>query len=168
MIETLVGSLLAGFPVGRGHRDDADAVMKMFIQALSGMPAWAISSACSAWNRGEAAGKNTSFAPAPPDLRELALKAANEFYREQRMITAILDAEVVPEREPEEVRLAVVARVKAFTETFGERPQPVAPAEDFEAWEARTKAELAGARIRLSPEALRGFGILDHQIEDAA
>jgi hypothetical protein len=156
VIETLVGSLLAGFPVGRGHRDDVDAVMKMFVQALSGLPSWAISSACSAWNRGEAGGKNTSFAPAPPDLRDLALKAAHEFQREQHMITTILNAEIIPERESDEVRAAVVARVKAFAENLGERPQPVpTPAETFDEWEARTKAEIAEKPISLSSEALK-------------
>jgi hypothetical protein len=29
-IEALVGALLAGYPTGRGHREDPDAVLRMF------------------------------------------------------------------------------------------------------------------------------------------
>lgn len=169
VVETMVGSLLAGFPAGRGHRDEPDAVMKMFVQALSGLPGWTISAACSAWNRGEAGGKNTSFAPAPPDLRDLALKAAHEFHREQHMIGAILSADIIPERESDEVRAAVVARVRAFTEARTERREPVeTPAESFDAWEARKKAELREAPITLSPEALQALSpmMTDRELEE--
>lgn len=160
-IETLVGSLLAGYPAGRGHRDEPDAVMKMFVQALSGLPAWAISSACSAWNRGEAAGKNASFAPAPSDLRELALSAAGGFSREQLMIGRILNAEVIEERESDEMRAAVAARVKAFAASLGAADRkepapidPVNPVDDYTAWEAREKEKTVKAGYRLSSEAL--------------
>jgi hypothetical protein len=163
-IETLVGSLLAGYPAGRGHRDEPDAVMKMFVQALSGLPAWAISSACSAWNRGEAAGKNASFAPAPSDLRELALAAAGAFSREQLMIGKILNAEVIEERESDEMRAAVAARVKAFAATLGAADRkapapidPVNPVDDYAAWEAREKEKTVKAGYRLSSEALRAL-----------
>jgi hypothetical protein len=169
VIQTLVGSLLAGYPVGRGHRDDVDAVMRMFVQSLSGLPAWSISAACSAWNRGEAPGKNTSFAPAPPDLRDLALKGCLEFHREQHMIGSILSAEVIPERESDETREAVVARVRSFTATLGEpdKAAPVARAEDFDAWEARTKAELRAAPLKVSSEALRALSpmLTDAEVE---
>lgn len=169
VIQTLVGSLLAGYPVGRGHRDDVDAVMRMFVQSLSGLPGWAISAACSAWNRGEAGGKNTSFAPAPPDLRDLALKACLEFQREQHMIGSILRAEVIPERESDETREAVVARVRSFAATIGEpeKPAPVEPAEDFDAWEARTKAGLRAAALTLSTEAIRALSpmLTDAEVE---
>jgi hypothetical protein len=164
-IETLVGSLLAGYPAGRGHRDDPDAVMKMFVQALSGLPSWAISSACSAWNRGEVQGKNTSFAPAPSDLRDLALSASSAFTREAMMIGKILGAEVVEERESDELRQAVADRVRAFAATLGASDRkasaPVSHAEDYDAWEARTKADLDAerrkGRLKLSSEALRAL-----------
>lgn len=100
-IEFLVGELLEGFPVGRAHRGEPDAVLRMFRQALAGIPTWAIRAACSAWNRGEAGKHNTSFAPAPPDLRELALAECKLFRDEQTKIRAILAAEVVEEVSPE-------------------------------------------------------------------
>lgn len=166
VIETLVGSLLAGFPAGRAHRDEPEAVLKMFVQALNGQPAWAISAACSAWNRGEANGKNTSFAPAPPDLLDLALSASRQFTREASMIDAILSAEVVPERESDERRAIVAAKMKTFAESLGEKPAPIVdPVEDFEAWEQRTKAaiskESGQGRYRLSAEALQSIGADD-------
>lgn len=157
-IETMVGSLLAGYPAGRAHRDDADAVLKMFVQALSGLPTWAISSACAAWNRGEAGSKNTSFAPAPSDLREVALGAMREFETEKRKINAILNAEVIQEPEPDEVRSAVAARVRSFNEGIAPKKEPVAIVKDYEAWERRQletiRKENAEGRYRLSDEAL--------------
>lgn len=151
VIETLVGSLLAGYPTGRGHRDEAEAVVKMFVQSLQGLPAWAVSSACSSWNRGEAAGKNTTFAPSPADMRTLALQAANPFVREQKMLGLILAAEVIPEREDEATRAAVAERVRAFASALGEpeaviaKPAPRAPEQIGD--------EVKALGLRLSDEA---------------
>jgi hypothetical protein len=178
-IETLVGSLLAGYPSGRGHRDDPDAVLKMFVQALSGLPSWAISSACSAWNRGEVSGKNASFAPAPADLRELALQAAGVFSRELLMISKILTAEVVEERESPELRAEVAKRMRAFAERLGAddrkpvvQADPINPVDDYNAWQARTldeiRVESKTGRYQLSDNALKAAGLTPNKDARAA
>lgn len=171
-IETMVGSLLAGYPAGRGHRDEPEAVMLMFVQALNGLPSWAISSACSSWNRGDVPGKNTAFAPSPSELREVAISASSPFTREMLMIGKILGADVIEERESDEVRERVAERVRKWVEARkieaedlrwnkGQKPEPLDTAERFQAWEqaqiAKTKADSEAGKYRLSPEALATF-----------
>lgn len=171
-VEAMVGSLLAGYPAGRGHRDEPTAVMLMFVQALAGLPHWAISSACSSWNRGDVPGKNTSFAPSPSELREVALAASSGFSREMLMIGKILGAEVVEERESDEMRERVAARVRKWVEERKSAAEdarwnkqqeydPINPKDNYDAWEARKvaelKAEAAAGAFRLSPEALATF-----------
>lgn len=171
-VEALVGSLLAGYPAGRGHRDDPEAVLLMFVQALNGLPSWAISSACSSWNRGEVHGKNTSFAPSPSELREVAISASSGFTREMLMIGKILGADVVEERESDEVRERVAEKVRKWVEARkmeaedtrwnkGQKPDPINPVDAYDEWEKRKieelKSEASGGKYRLSPAALATF-----------
>lgn len=161
-IETLIGALLAGYPVGRGHRDEVDAVLRAFRQALRDLPVWSISAACSAWNRGEAKGKNTSFAPAPSDLRAVALEQTEEFDRERHKIKAILDAEVVPEQESDEKRAEVAARVKQWVkdrEPTNDMTRKLSE-EEFDAFAAKFRDTLKADPPKLSSLAKHAAGLI--------
>lgn len=166
-IRTLVGALLAGYPSGRAHREDADAVLNMFVQALRDLPEWSISAACSAWNRGEARGRNTSFAPSPSDLRAVALEQTEEFDRERHKIKAILDAEVVPEPESDEKRAEVAARVRKWLDDRTPKPDTMKPMTDdeFEAWRDDWLARVRADRPALSSAARNAAGLIDAMAE---
>lgn len=161
-IRTMVGGLLAGYPSGRAHREDPDAVLKMFVQALRDLPEWSVGAACSAWNRGEAKGKNTSFAPSPSDLRAVALDQTEEFDRERHKIKAILGADVVPEQESDEKRAEVAARVKQWVkdrEPNNEATRKLSE-DEFEAFSARFKGDLRMNPPHLSSAAKYAAGLI--------
>lgn len=161
-IRTMVGGLLAGYPNGRAHRDDPDAVLKMFVQALRDLPEWAVGAACSAWNRGEAKGHNSSFPPSPADLRAVALEQTEEFDRERHKIKAILDAEVVPEQESDEKRAEVAARVKQWVkdrEPTNDMTRKLSE-EEFDAFAAKFRDTLKADPPKLSSLAKHAAGLI--------
>lgn len=164
-IEGAIGKLLAGIPAGIGHKEAPERVIAMFVQALRDLPAWSISSACAAWNRGEYPGYRAEFAraPVPADLRNLALAATEEFDRERQQIKAVLAAEVVPEPESDETRARVVAKVRQWLD---ERDPKAAVSgklteDEFDAWAVKFRDKVRTDTAPLSSLAKHAAGLID-------
>lgn len=94
-------TLLGTFP-STGGNDKARA--NGFRIALEDLPAWAIEEAVKRWLRGEdgEGSENYAFAPSPPQLRRLALRARALVELRLRNFHRLLQAEVLPIEGPKE------------------------------------------------------------------
>jgi hypothetical protein len=110
-----VGRLLASYP-GAGDAQAAKALLTAHVSVLGEFPAWAVAAGCNALLR-----RDSSFAPAPGEVRKSVLAQVVEFSRERHALFMILSAK--PRRAA----------------TAGER-------ERIKAGLAALRAELAGAR----------------------
>lgn len=116
-----IGSLMAGYSGAQLSREDVEAKAAIFRVALDDVPGWALGAACRAWVRGEGlvAGDNSSFPPAPAQLRRLALAARDPVRMQKIRLQQLLAARPVRERTEAE-REAMKARFAALMRPLGQ------------------------------------------------
>lgn len=85
------------FSAGLGQREETDAKIEVYLDALGGMPPWAIQSAIRAWARGDAGalgmgGINYSFMPAPAILHALCERELQPYREQEVQLERLLSA----------------------------------------------------------------------------
>lgn len=105
---TLMGMSGSGITEAQAHAKKA-----IFRPAIIDVPTWAVERALERWARGEVPdGMNPAFAPAPAEVRKLAMEMWSPPRWEVRQLRRLLDAEVArPVTKNEEARAALVAKL---------------------------------------------------------
>lgn len=141
-----LSDLLGTFPAKAGTEA---ARAKGFRIALEDLPAWAIEAAVRKWLRGED-GEGTedySFAPSPPQLRRLALRARNGFEGKVILLRRLLAAQVIDDNALAYVEPAKVSAVlENLSQSLGAK---VAPLGEKEAERREAKAWLENEHARV-------------------
>lgn len=105
--------LLADYPADGASEAVEKARAENWLEALDGLPAWAVDAARRRWVRGEVAGVNPDFAPKPPRFRQIVVEVLSPVYERRNRLAMLLKAEV--EREiPADERERVSGRLAAF------------------------------------------------------
>lgn len=109
-IREAVVRMLGGFP-SASSRDEqaAEATIRLYVAALSGLPLWAITGAGMSFIRGTVSGHNLAFAPTAPQWAAEARKQTDPVHTELRFERA--RAEPPPREIPAEERAAVQAGI---------------------------------------------------------
>lgn len=89
--------LLADYPADNSNPAIEQARAQNWVDALEGLPAWAIDRARLKWVRGQVEGANPDFAPKPPRFREIVLSCMAPVYERKSRLKLLLRAE--PESE---------------------------------------------------------------------
>lgn len=103
-IRAQVGVLLSAFPrKDAGDTASADALLKLYVSALTYYPAWAIAEVCRSILEGRAS-INTAFAPTPAQMAERCREVVAPFLEERAKISSVLTAQVydLPTQEERE------------------------------------------------------------------
>jgi hypothetical protein len=70
----LIANMLMAYPMAGSSEEAGKARAMAYLAALDDVPAWAIAEAIRRWHRGECGpDRNYRFAPAPAELREVAM-----------------------------------------------------------------------------------------------
>lgn len=108
-----VMKLLVNYPQDGASEAVLTARAETWIEALDGLPAWAVDAARRKWMRGEVEGVNPDFAPKPPRLRQIAVDLMGPVHERRNRLTLLLKAE--PEAEvPADERARVAAKFAEF------------------------------------------------------
>lgn len=158
-------------------QDDVDAWALNYIEALDGMPLWAIDKARRIVMRGGDERKNMSFMPTPPEFVRTVEGLVTPLRQERHTIHRILIAEVfTPPTEEERARVA--ARVKAVVSGMAaraeeqDRTEKEAEFRKREAIEEAARQAAASAAARQSdlspssPEAVRSSSPETHSASE--
>ena len=152
LIETLVGA----YPTTGAdqHR------LMAFRMAIDDLPAWAVEAGIRKWFRGEdgVGTENYSFAPSPPQLRRLALRAKNAAEGRILLLRRLLAAKVVDEAasalvDPRKVQAVLgnlSGKLGSDVDVFGEKE---AHRRQAEAWLEDHQARLEATET--PPEAFQ-------------
>lgn len=148
-----VSPLLETFPTSSNTNSKARGMG--FRIALEDLPAWCVQEAVKRWLRGEDGdgSENYSFAPSPPQLRRLAIRAKAGAELRLRNFRRLLQAEVIPLEGPK--TFVPEADVKALLQSVTQGTAAVKMAEaaekvaamataraETEAWAERIKADM--------------------------
>ena len=118
-IGSAVMRLLADYPADGASAAIEDARSANWIEALEGLPAWAIDEARRRWVRGQVPGVNPDFAPKPARIRQIATAAMSPVYERRSKLTLLLRA--VPDERPvsDEERARVAEKFRQFQHELG-------------------------------------------------
>ncbi|WP_060845579.1 hypothetical protein [Methylobacterium aquaticum] len=158
MVEAVVGKLLLGFENGQQNAQATQARNGEYLTALEGLPLWAVMEASDRFRTGEVlvAGWNKAFRPTPPQFADEVREGLADLRRQQIQIRDILNAEILPDPDPEAVERARQAARDAIAGKLMREQQDRRRA--VEAEEAERDVVLAGPPIKAGALGLAALG----------
>lgn len=111
----IVTKMLLVLPSQRVKEIGAEARAEAYLDALDDVPSWAVEAAVRGWYRREYGERDYTFAPVPPDLRQVALVEQRKVGARAATLSRLLDARERPDVSEDEQRrmLAKVDQILA-------------------------------------------------------
>ena len=92
-LEEQIASLMIGYPYMKStSKLEAQILVRKYVQAMTGLPTWAIEQACEDILKGGVVGVNPDFAPTAARLRFVANGHVSGIHREMNQLREVLQA----------------------------------------------------------------------------